>query len=206
MSIQEFSERFSNLSVRSSGVLDISGRNLNEILTTGAYGGVNCINAPIEGYIQLIVTHHTNSWIVQEVLALNKDIYLRAYQNGIWYEWQRVDLNNDNGGQGPGITIEVVERDHTHPNATAESKGFMSNTDYIKLAGIESNSNNYTHPLNHSIDMITETSAKKILTTAQINKWDSSSEQITELLSIIDELTTKVDSLNILIANHTEEL
>lgn len=210
MSVKEFSQRFNDHAMRTSEVLDISGRDLNEILTTGAYGGVNCTNVPAEGYIQLIVTKHTNSWVVQEVMALNKDIHLRAYQNGIWYRWNRIDLNEDNDYQG-SVTIEVVERPHTHPNATAESKGFMSNTDKIKLDAIETGANNYVHPQTHPADIIRESETKKFVSSEQISKWDnyrleidSSLEVIKALQQACGDLINRVSDLEEKLAEHTE--
>lgn len=182
-----FLERF--ISMQSDGVSkDISGRDLNEILTTGSYEGIGCINAPISGFIKLIVTHHTDSWVVQECEISNGDIYLRAYQNGKWYEWQMLDLSDDNDGEGVGITIQVVDRPHTHDIATAQTKGFMSNIDKIKLDTIDDRANNYVHPLTHSADMIRETDDKKFVTQDMINKINS----IQNVINTVSELQQKI--------------
>lgn len=202
---------------------DISDRDLNEILTAGSYEGINCTNAPVKGFIKLVVTHHTNSWIVQECEISNGDIYLRAYQNGIWHAWQKLDLDDDNGGEGPGITIQVVDRPHTHEVATSETKGFMSNIDKIKLDGIDDRANNYVHPLTHSADMIRETDTKKFITQELLDKISSFDETSTEverlkqqlilveamngtLAEQISGLSAKVKELEDLIANHIESI
>ena len=49
-------------------------------------------------------------------------------------------------------------------NATQSTAGLMSSTDKAKLDGVENSANNYSHPANHSLDIITETSSKKIMT------------------------------------------
>jgi len=49
-------------------------------------------------------------------------------------------------------------------NATQSIAGLMSSSDKAKLDGVENSANNYSHPANHSLDIITETSTKKIMT------------------------------------------
>lgn len=187
MTNSNFRLRFSMLQANGESK-DISDRDLNEILLAGSYEGINCINAPVKGYIKLIVTHHTNSWIVQECEVSNGDIYLRAYQNGIWHPWQLLDLNDDNGGEGPGITIQVVDRPHTHDVATTQTKGFISNIDKIKLDGIDDRANNYVHPLTHAADMIRETEDKKFVTQSMIDNI----LKVTNLVDTIDGLNQKL--------------
>lgn len=183
------------------GSKDISDRDLNEILTAGSYEGINCINSPVKGFIKLIVTFHTNSWIVQECEASNGDIYLRAYQNNIWYDWQKLDLEDDNDGEGVGITIQVVDRPHTHDVATSETKGFMSNIDKIKLDGIDDRANNYTHPLTHSADMIRETTDKKFISQELLDKIAN----IGDMAGQIETLTQQIELLESMNSNLAEQ-
>ena len=55
-------------------------------------------------------------------------------------------------------------------NATQSVPGLMSSSDKSKLDGVENSANNYSHPANHSLDVITETSSKKILTDTERSK------------------------------------
>jgi len=55
-------------------------------------------------------------------------------------------------------------------NASQSTAGLMSATDKTKLDGVENNANNYSHPANHSLDIITETSSKKIMTDTERSK------------------------------------
>ena len=55
-------------------------------------------------------------------------------------------------------------------SATQSVAGLMSSTDKAKLDGVENSSNNYSHPANHSLDIITETTTKKILTDTERSK------------------------------------
>ena len=48
--------------------------------------------------------------------------------------------------------------------ATPSVDGLMSAADKSKLNGIEASANNYSHPATHSLDIITETTSKKIMT------------------------------------------
>jgi len=55
-------------------------------------------------------------------------------------------------------------------NATQSVPGLMSASDKSKLDGVENSANNYSHPANHSLDIITETSSKKIMTDTERTK------------------------------------
>lgn len=157
-------------------VPDISQADLNTITKTGSYSGINCTNTPNNDkrFIKLIVTKHTSDWIVQEVLTADDEIYLRALQGGIWYDWQELDVNNNNGtSQGPGVTIEVLEKPYNHPLATEQSNGYMSKDDKYKLDRIENRANYYLHPETHPAYMITEETDKQFVSEADKNNWNS---------------------------------
>ncbi len=51
-----------------------------------------------------------------------------------------------------------------------------TNVDKDKLTNIEENANNYSHPSSHSADMITETTAKKWVSPAEKDLWNSKAE------------------------------
>jgi len=54
--------------------------------------------------------------------------------------------------------------------STPSTDGLMSAADKSKLNGIEANANNYSHPATHSLDIITETTSKKIMTDSERTK------------------------------------
>lgn len=54
--------------------------------------------------------------------------------------------------------------------ATPSTDGLMSAADKAKLNGVEASANNYSHPATHSLDIITETTTKKILTDVEWTK------------------------------------
>lgn len=56
------------------------------------------------------------------------------------------------------------------PVATSSVDGLMAKEDKEKLTGIEAGANKYTHPSTHSLDMITETTSKKIMTSSERSK------------------------------------
>ncbi|WP_105618478.1 hypothetical protein [Vallitalea okinawensis] len=56
------------------------------------------------------------------------------------------------------------------PLATQVLDGKMSATDKTKLDGIENNANNYIHPATHGMDIITETTTKKVMTNSERTK------------------------------------
>lgn len=51
--------------------------------------------------------------------------------------------------------------------ATTTTNGLMSNSDFTKLANIADNANNYIHPANHSIDIITDSASYVRMTPAE---------------------------------------
>ena len=54
--------------------------------------------------------------------------------------------------------------------STPSTDGLMSAADKSKLNGIEASANNYSHPSTHSLDIITETTSKKIMTDTERTK------------------------------------
>lgn len=56
------------------------------------------------------------------------------------------------------------------PLATEDLDGKMSSSDKCKLDNIEDNANNYIHPATHSIEILTETPTKRIMTNYERNK------------------------------------
>lgn len=211
MNSRYFKEKINPLLKSQGNIIDISGRDLDDILVTGYYGGLNCFNGPTTGYIELIVTHHAPNWIVQECLTQKKDIFLRAYQNGKWYDWEILDLTNDNNGNGPGITIEIVDRPHVHFNVTQSVAGFMSPSDKIKLDAIPQNSNNYIHPDEHSANMIVETSDKKFVSKELMKKINDNellvkelSTEIVQLKEVINDQLLIIKALTSQIEDHIE--
>ncbi|MGL5315601.1 MAG: tail fiber protein [Peptostreptococcaceae bacterium] len=79
---------------------------------------------------------------------------------------------------------------------TADADGLMSKEDKVKLDGIESNANNYTHPSNHAAAMITTTSDRRFVTDAQITKWDGKANN-TLVTSSANGLMTKEDKVKL---------
>lgn len=57
-----------------------------------------------------------------------------------------------------------------HASVTTSSAGFMQPGHLTKLNNIEESANNYVHPSTHSIEMIVESTGKKILTAAERTK------------------------------------
>lgn len=56
--------------------------------------------------------------------------------------------------------------------ASGSANGLMSSSDFTKLAGVETNANNYTHPASHAATMITEDSTHRFATDAEKTKWN----------------------------------
>ena len=77
------------------------------------------------------------------------------------------------GAQGlflRGDNVWAKPTDTTYNDATASEHGLMTAADKTKLDGIATGANKYTHPATHSIDMITETTDKKVMTAAERTK------------------------------------
>lgn len=135
MSRKKFDIRYKELSAVYSVSIDISSKDLNDIKSSGIYHGFNVINSPDEYYVSIIVTKHNESWIVQEAKNYIDKIFLRSFKNDSWGEWKEIvtEFNCDN----PDKEYIIVERPHTHGNATSEHAGFMSPQDKQKLDSID---------------------------------------------------------------------
>ncbi len=53
------------------------------------------------------------------------------------------------------VANEKADEDHTHSAATSSEGGFMSAADKVKLDGIATGANSYTHPATHPASMVT---------------------------------------------------
>lgn len=67
--------------------------------------------------------------------------------------------------------------DHTHPNATPTTPGFMSAADKTKLNGIEAEANKYVHPASHPPSIITQDSGNRFVSDAEKAKWNGKADQ-----------------------------
>lgn len=67
---------------------------------------------------------------------------------------------------------DAIGKRHSHANATVLNAMEQAFTNALKnkLDGIAAGANNYVHPSSHSLDIITETTAKKIMTADERNK------------------------------------
>lgn len=74
-----------------------------------------------------------------------------------------IDINDLNGNTDI-IDMEITKK------ATQTLDGRMSKEDKAKLDGIEEGANKYQHPATHSLDSITETTTKKIMTDIERSK------------------------------------
>lgn len=130
MSLIKFDIRFSLLS-KSESIKDISYKKLNDIKTAGIYDGFNIEDAPDENYIQVIVTKHSETWIVQECKTYLDNLLLRSFKNGIWSKWTEITPSPDDDNSDKEYI--VIDRPHSHQNASSSNVGFMSKTDKSNL-------------------------------------------------------------------------
>lgn len=136
---------------------NVGGKDLNDIKAPGAYGGLNCTNAPDSNYIELFVTKHTDDWIVQECKTIDLVIFLRACRNEIWGPWKELD------------NVEC-NTSHTHPNATTVTSGFMSYEDKIKMGTLTP----FPNSINANIIAINDN--REFATKVEKKQWHAKSE------------------------------
>lgn len=140
----KFDIRFSLLS-KTQVIKDISYKELDDIKYTGIYEGFEVISAPDEGYVQIIVTKHSETWVVQECKNYVDKLFLRSYKNGRWNKWTEIEPELDEGE--PDKEFIVVDRPHSHATASNSNDGFMSKTDKANLNFIVS------YLKDHGLDM-----------------------------------------------------
>lgn len=116
---------------------DISYKNLDDYKTTGVYQGFNVQGAPDENYVQIIVTKHTDNWIVQECKDYIDTLHLRSFKNNRWSKWTELTVEHD--CNEPDKEYVIIDRPHTHPVATHQHNGFMSKEDKAKLDALTIN-------------------------------------------------------------------
>ena len=137
MSRMKFDVRYDGLLSMGYEAKDISNRDLDNLMYSGVFYGYNILNAPDINYIQVIITRHNESWVVQECKDYLDKIYLRSYKNGTWGKWTELDVPHQ--CNEPDKEFVIVERPHSHPIATPQSIGFMSAEDKAKLDQISKN-------------------------------------------------------------------
>lgn len=81
---------------------------------------------------------------------------------------------------------------NTHANNTALH---FTADEKTKLAGIEENANNYTHPLSHPANMITEDSTHRFVSDTEKNVWDSKSDFSGEYKDLTNKPTVSASTL-----------
>lgn len=132
--MSKFSDKISGLLAMGYSKIDISHKDLDDIVHSGAYFGYNILNAPDINYTEVIVNRHHEGWIVQEVKDYTDSVHLRSRKNGIWGEFDLIEIGKDNDcGNDCNPEIVVVERPHSHPVATHQTDGFISYQDKRKL-------------------------------------------------------------------------
>ena len=148
MSRIKFDVRYNGLLSMGYEAKDISNRDLDEMMFSGVFYGFNILNAPDINYVQIIVTRHNDSWIVQECKDYIDRIYLRSYKDGTWGTWTELVVSHS--CDEPDKEFIIVERPHSHALATPQSDGFMSAEDKAKLDKIGSDGSikpaEHTHP------------------------------------------------------------
>lgn len=137
MSRIKFDVRYKELTSLGYKAEDISNRDLNDMISSGIFYGFNIGNAPDENYVEIIVTRHSDTWIVQECKDYIDRIYLRSFKNGKWDGWTQLIVSHD--CDNPNTEVIIVERPHTHPVATPQNDGFMSAADKRKLDALDAN-------------------------------------------------------------------
>ena len=99
--------------------------------------------------------------------------------------------------------------DTTYNDATTSTHGLMTAADKVKLNGIAEGANKYTHPASHSLDMITETTDKKVMTAAERTKLagiEAGANKYTHPSSHALSMITETDDLKIMTAGERTKL
>ncbi|MEN1985877.1 hypothetical protein [Paenibacillus hubeiensis] len=85
---------------------------------------------------------------------------------------------------------------HTHPNATPTTPGFMSAADKQKLNGIENEANHYVHPVTHPPSIIAQDASNRFVTDAEKATWNGKAET-TEATTTSKGLMSPADKLKL---------
>lgn len=145
------------LNENKAAITTLTNENLDKVTTPGFYnagGGNSVTNKPssVDNFGMIVVHSASGDYYTQIVHAADKS-YRRVCSNGTWGNWSQDILT-----------------DTTYNDVTTSTHGLMTAADKTKLDGIAKNANNYTHPANHALSMITETDTLKIMTADERTK------------------------------------
>lgn len=135
MSRIKFDIRYKGLLSMGYEAVDISNKDLDDMVFSGVFEGFNIGNAPDMNFTQCIVTRHNANWIVQECKDYIDRIFLRSYKDEEWSGWTELVVK-PHSCDNPDQEIIVVERPHSHGIATPQAHGFMAAEDKAKLDSI----------------------------------------------------------------------
>ena len=111
----------------------LTNENLDKVTTPGFYnasGGNSITNKPsgVDNFGMIVVHSASGDYYTQIVYAADKS-YRRVCSNGTWGNWS-----------------QDIFTDTKYNDVTTSTHGLMTADDKVKLNGIATNANNYTHP------------------------------------------------------------
>ena len=111
----------------------LTNENLDKVTTPGFYnasGGNSVTNKPsgVDNFGMIVVHSAFGDYYTQIVYAADKS-YRRVCSNGAWRNWS-----------------QDIFTDTKYNDVTTSTHGLMTADDKVKLNGIATNANNYTHP------------------------------------------------------------
>ncbi len=111
----------------------LTNENLDKVTTPGFYnasGGNSVTNKPsgVDNFGMIVVHSASGDYYTQIVYAADKS-YRRVCSNGAWGNWS-----------------QDIFTDTKYNDVTTSTHGLMTADDKVKLNGIATNANNYTHP------------------------------------------------------------
>ena len=135
--------------------------------------------------------HCVNADVTKESIGLGNVDNTADANKSVKYAENAGKVNNHTVESN--VPADAKFTDTTYSNATSIRSGLMSNTDKVKLDGIEEQANNYTHPATHPASMI-----EGLSSVATSGSYNDLTEKPTNLSDFSDDLNLSYVTSNFL--------
>lgn len=126
----------------------------------------------VNGTAQTVTSKAVDIAVPTKTSQLTNDSGFKTTDNNTTYSLSKSGSTIILAGSD-GSTTSVTDSNTTYGNATTSAAGLMSKEDKVKLDGIASGANNYTHPSSHPASMITQDATHRFVTDAEKNTWNA---------------------------------
>ena len=152
-------------------------------------------NVPKNAKFTDTVYTHPSSHPASMITESTTKRFVTDAEKGIWNGKQN-SLTAGSNITISGNTISATNTNTTYGVATTTTNGLMAATDKVKLNGIATNANNYTHPSSHPASMITQSSSQRFVSDSEKSTWNAKQNALTagSNITISDDIISAINT------------